>query len=652
MKKLVYVLLAVLAVISCARMGSPDGGWYDDTPPSVIGATPQDKSTSVKSKKVTIMFDEFIKLEDAQNKVIVSPPQLEMPDIKATGKRIVVQLKDTLKDNTTYTIDFSDGISDNNEGNPMGNYTYSFSTGNRIDTMEVSGYVLDAENLEPIKGILVGLYDNLSDTIFSKQPMIRVSRTDSRGHFTVKGVAPGKYRAYALQDADGDYVYNQKSEMLAFNHELYEPWSKPDFRQDTIWLDSLHIDNVKRVPYTHFMPDNVTLLAFKCPQTDRYLLKTERQDPRKLGFYFTYGDPQLPQIQGLNFDSDNAFVVETNLMQDTIFYWLRDTMLVNRDTLEMAVTYLTTDTLGQLVSQTDTIEALPKVSYEKRMKEKQKEIEKWQKEQDKKKKKGEPYDSVYPQTASSLAVSITGGNALEPGGRIFIESPTPLLKCDTAGIHLYSKIDTLWYQTSYDLRPVNGSSRRYQLTADWRNGTEYSLEIDSTAFLDLYGLAPKSTKQGIKVKNDEECGTLFVNLSGLPDTTTLVVQMLSSSDAMVKQVKATRRTAEFYYVNPGKYYLRAFHDRNGNNKWDTGDYNRNLQPEDVYYYKDEIECKAKWDINHDWNLTATERFLQKPPAITKQKPDREKKLRNRNAERAKQLGIKYVQEKTGVNLGK
>ena len=341
-------------------------------------------------------------------------------------------------------------------------------------------------------------------------------------------------------------------------------------------------------------------------------------------------------------------MVETNLMQDTIFYWLRDTMLVNRDTLEMEVTYLMTDTLGQLVSQTDTMEALPKVSYEKRTKDAQKEMEKWLKEQEKKKKKGESYDSVYP--VKPLEVKISGGSALTPEDRITLESPTPLVKCDTAGIHLYSKVDSLWYQTPYDIKPVNGSCRRYQITADWQQGTEYSLEIDSTAFVDIYGLTAKASKQGLKTKSDEECGTLFVNLTGLPDTTTLVVQMLSSSDAVVKQVKAKKRTAEFYYVNPGKYYLRAFHDRNGNNKWDTGDYAANLQPEDVYYCQDEIECKAKWDINHDWNVTAKERFLQKPAAITKQKPDKEKKLKNRNAERAKQLGIKYVQEKTGVKL--
>ena len=241
MKKLLYIVCAVCAIVSCARMGQPDGGWYDDDPPRIIGSTPTDGATGVTTQKVTIQFDEYIKLADAAQKVIVSPPQLEMPEIKEAGKKIVVELKDSLKPNMTYTIDFSDAISDNNEGNPLGNYTFTFSTGEQIDTFEVSGNVLDASNLEPVKGILVGLYDDLSDSAFKTKPLLRVSRTDGRGRFVIKGVAPGEYRVYALQDADGNYIFNQKSEMVAYSHETYKPSCKPDIRQDTIWKDTLHI---------------------------------------------------------------------------------------------------------------------------------------------------------------------------------------------------------------------------------------------------------------------------------------------------------------------------------------------------------------------------------------------------------------------------
>ena len=647
MKKLLYICSIALAMIGCARMGQPDGGWYDDDPPKVLSATPADQATNVNTKKITILFDEYIKLTDATNKVIVSPPQLEVPDIKAAGKKIVVELQDSLMANTTYTIDFSDAISDNNENNPMGSYTYSFSTGEKIDTFEVSGYVLDASNLEPIKGIMVGLYNDLADSAFQTKPMLRVSRTDSRGHFVVKGVAPGTYRAYALQDMDGDFCFKQMGEMIAFNHETFSPSSKPDTRTDTIWRDSLHIDAFKQVPYTHFLPDDVTLLAFLHPQTDRYLLKTERVEPNKFSLYFSYGDSILPEIHGLNFNADSAFVIETNEKRDTIHYWLRDTTLINQDTLRMDITYNMTDTLGNLVLNTDSaLEMLPKVSYEKRMRELNKEIEKWQKQQEKKKKNDQPYDSIYP--IKPLEVKYNVPSAATPDSRITIEMPTPLAVCDTSKVHLYSMIDSVWYQTPYEFRQTE--LRQYELLVDWRLETEYSFEVDSAAFVDIYGTVAKAQKHGIKVKGSDEFSLLMVNVSGLEVAdTSIIVQLLDNSDNPVREVRVKKGTARFEYLTPGKYYMRAFVDANGNGIWDTGDYKADRQAEAVYYYPQEIECKEKWDVTKSWNLTEVLRFRQKPGAITKQKPEKEKQLKNRNFERAKQLGIEYLKTK-GVKL--
>ena len=629
-------------IVSCARMGQPDGGWYDDTPPRVVHTDPADKGTGVKSKKVTITFDEFIKLEDATSKVVISPPQIEPADIKASGKKIVVELKDSLMDNTTYTIDFSDAISDNNEGNPMGNYTYSFSTGERIDTFEVSGNVLDATNLEPIKGILVGLYDDLSDTVFARKPFIRVSRTDSRGHFVIRGIAPGTYRVYALQDADGNYIYSQKSEMLAFSHETFNPYAKPDIRQDTVWRDTLRIDSIIRTPYTHFYPDDIVLRAFTALQTDRYLVKSERAEPNKLNFYFSYGNDSLPQLRGLNFNSDSAFVVDSNLKNDTITYWIKDTTLINTDSLTLEARYLITDSTGTLVMQTDTLEMIPKMSYEKRMKQEEKENEKWLKEQEKKKKKGEAYDSIMP--LKPLEPQISGGGTITPEQNIFFTMPTPLQKCDTSAIHLYSKIDTLWYKSRFEWLPVPGNIKKFELRAEWRPDIEYSLEVDSAAFVDIYGLVSKSIKQGIKVSSNDEFGSLIVNVSGQRDSATVIVQLLGSNDNVQKEAKVVDGAAEFFYLKAGKYYLKAFVDNNDNGLWDTGDYYADLQPEDVYYYPKEVECKEKWDITIGWDLNATPVARQKPQAITKQKSEQEKKLRNRNADRAKELGIEYKRE--------
>ena len=629
-----------LLLSACARMGSPDGGWYDDTPPYVVSASPADKAIDVNAKKVTINFNEYIKLEDAQNKVIVSPPQIEMPEIKAAGKRIIVQLKDSLKENTTYTIDFSDAISDNNEGNPMGNYTYSFSTGDHIDTLEVSGYCLNAENLEPIKGILVGLYDNFSDTIFHHEPMMRISRTNGSGRFTIKGVAPGNYCIYALQDADGDFVFRQKSEVIGYQRDTITPSWKPDVRPDTIWRDTLHIENIIMQPYTHFLPDDVTLLCFQEPQTDRYLIKTERKDAEKVNFYFSYGNDSLPVIRGLNFDAETAFILEASAKNDTLVYWLSDTTLVNQDTLRMEVTYLMTDTLGALVSQTDTIEALAKVAYEKRMKEKQKVFEKWEKEQEKKKKREEPYDTVMPVDPLRFKISVSG--QMDPQQRITFEMPEPLARCDTSAVHLYCMIDSTWYRVPHET--VQKGTRLYELKADMIPGTEYSLEVDSAAFHGIYGKVSDAVKQGIKVRTEDEYSTLTIEVSGV-EADSIVVQLLDGSDKVVRQAVTDKdHVADFIYLKPGSYYMRAFVDLNGNGVWDTGAYDEDRQAEPVYYYQDEIVCKAKWDNTRQWNLTAVPRYLQKPAKITKQKPDQEKKLKNRNIERAKSLGIEYIKD--------
>lgn len=636
---MLWLLAAVcMAAVSCARMGQPDGGWYDETPPTITRTTPQDKGVNVKQKKVVIYFDEYIQVDNPTEKVVISPPQIEQAEIKAAGKKIEVELKDSLMPNTTYTVDFSDAITDNNESNPLGNYTYTFSTGNHIDTLEVAGYVLNAKDLEPIKGILVGLYADQSDTAFTTKPMLRVSRTDSRGKFVIKGIAPGSYRIYALQDADNNYVFSQKSEQIAFTKDIIVPTFKPDIRQDTTWLDSLRIDSIRRVPYTHFLPDDIALRAFTEIQSDRYLVKSERTEPDRFTLFFSYGDSLLPEVRGLNFDSRDAFITEATEKRDTVTYWLRDTMLVNQDTLRMELKYMATDTLGVLRLQTDTLDMLAKVPYERRMKLKADAYEEWQKKQEKAKKRGKPYDSIMPPPMLEPQYLIN--SEPDPDQNITITMPVPLLKADTACIHLYSKHDTLWYRSPFVFRPKKGQSRTYELLGEWRPGIEYSLEIDTMAFTDIYGNTSAPYKQGFKVKTDDQYATVMLDIAGMADTT-VVVQLLNTSDEMVKETSTDNGRAEFFYVKPGTYYARMFVDSNRNGLWDTGDYAADRQPETTYYYPEKLECKEKWDMTLTWNPTSRKLYNQKPMEITKQKPEKEKTIKRRNFERAQKLGIPY-----------
>lgn len=632
-------------------MGRPDGGWYDETPPYVVAASPADGGTNVDAKKVHILFNEYIKLDNASEKVVVSPPQLEQAEIKATGKKIEVALKDSLKPNTTYTIDFSDAISDNNEGNPMGNYTYSFSTGDHIDTLEVSGTVVDASNLEPVKGILVGLYGEMNDSCFIKTPMLRVARADSRGHFVIRGVAPGSYRIYALNDQDGDYRFSQKAEQIAFSADTIRPSFCDAIRQDTTWLDSLHIKDIARVGYTRFTPDDIVLRAFTHTLTDRFFLKSERQQPNRFTLFFSYGSDSLPQIKPLNFNADGKLFVEPSANRDTITYWLRDTTLVNQDTLNIAIAYMGTDTLGQLIPQTDTLQILSKQPYEKRLKQASKDFEEWHKQQEKKKKRGEPYDSVMP--AKTLEPKLTLTNVLDPDRNIPFEFETPLATVDTAKIHLYAKHDTLWYTSPLRFEAQNiqmrgdtlgqkslTSMRSYVLRGEWRPDIEYSLEIDSAAFVDIYGVASAKMKKGFKVGATDSYSSLLLSipqLEGMP----VVVELLDKQDKTVKTTNTDNGTAQFFYLKPGTYYARLYIDANRNGKWDTGDYSLAKQPEELYYYPEAIECKEKWDVTLTWNPTAKPLDQQKPTAITKQKGEQQRKIKQRNIERAQKLGIDY-----------
>lgn len=634
-----FCLFVLLLFQSCARVGNPDGGWFDETPPRVIGAEPADGATNVNKKKIYINFDEFIKIDNPTENVVVSPPQLEAPEIKGEGKRIAIQLADSLRPNTTYTIDFSNAISDNNEGNPLGDYAYTFSTGDHIDTLQVSGYVLGAEDLEPVKGILVGLYNDLSDSAFQKKPMMRVSRTDSRGHFTIKGIAPGKYRVYALQDADGNYRFSQKSEMIAFNSDLIEPSFKPDTRQDTIWTDSLHIASVNVESYTHFLPDNICLRAFIEKLTNRYLLKSDRTQANHFSLFYSYGDSVLPKIKGLNFNSDKAFLIEASEHRDTLVYWLCDTALVNQDTLKMQITHNITDTAGVLREQVDTLQLIAKTSYAKRLKDAGKKLRDWQKEQEKKKKKGASYDSIMPREELKLAITPSG--EMDPDQNVTIQAEVPLMPVDTAHVHLFShsEKDSLWYAERYEFERVD--NRTYRLKAEWKPAMEYSLEADSMAFASIYGDVAGKTKRGLKVRSNDAYASLLMTIEGMQGKH-IIAQLLDNPGKMVKEVYTDNGQAEFYYLRAGKYYMRVIVDANNNHRWDTGDYSKGMEPEEVYYDPELIECREKWDMTLAWNPTGSPLWQQKPGAITKQKADKQKTIQHRNLDRAKKLGLQYI----------
>lgn len=626
-------MVAVLYMLTgCANPGSgPDGGPYDETPPRIVAMTPELGRTGVNSHKVTIAFDELIKVENAQEKVIVSPPQINMPEIKTAGKRISIELLDTLKPATTYTIDFSDAIVDSNEGNPLGNFTYYFSTGNRVDTLEVAGYVLQADNLEPVKGILVGLHSNLADSAFTTQPFMRVARTDGNGHFCIKGVAPGTYRAYALKDMDNDFRY-VRGEMLAFSRDSIRPSSYPDIRRDTLWADTVHIDTIRSVPFTHYTPDDVVLLAFSEKNLTRQLLKTEH-DPAWFKLYFTAPSVHEPKVQGIDFDADKYLLRERTAGNDTLTYWLTDTTLVNRDSLGIICTYeATNDSTGANYMQTDTLYLVPRFTYERRKKMEAEIMERWQRGLEKRHKRGDFSQETPP--VEPLKVEFHIRSSMTPDRNLHFTLAEPAESIDTAGIHLFLQVDSTYHNAPFKLERDSLSLLRYTLKGAWRPGQQYVLNVDSACIKGISGKVVENFDAQFSISKADAYGSLFLIL---PDAdTSAVVQLVTNGDKVMRQAKVKDGRADFFYLEPGDVFVRLFNDRNGNGLWDTGNYAEGRQPEEVYYYPTSLTIRANWDVEQTWRINEVPRYLQKPREIVKQKETTKRTPKNRNAERERQ----------------
>lgn len=604
-------------IYSCASIGRPDGGPIDELPPRFIHSNPQAGGINVTRTRLSLEFDEFIKLEKPGEKVVISPPQVQQPEIKTNGKRISINLQDTLKANTTYTVDFADAIVDNNEGNPLGDFSFTFSTGDKIDTMAISGVLLEAANLEPVKGMLVGLHANLEDSAFTKLPFERVSRTDSRGRYVIRGIAPGTYRLFALQDADQNFAFTQKSEAIAFHDSLIVPHFEERTRRDTIRKDSLTIDTIIDRKYTHYLPDDLMLRSFKETNYSQYFIKSERLIPHQFVFYFAEKADTLPTLVGLNFDEKDAFVIEKSVGNDTIHYWLRDSLVYNQDTLKLSLQYLYTDTLQQLVPKTDTLKLFVRKA---RARESDKE-----RETTKRRRKGKEEDE--PEPTNFLKVTPQVSASMDVYGAIGLTFEEPILDYDSEAIHLQLRVDSLWEDVPFDFEQDPLRIRQYNLYANWDPTSEYQFVVDSTAFRGLYGLHSDKIEQKFKVRSLEDYGEIYFNLSGQGPIA--FVELLDPQDKVLRTVPVIDGKADFLYLNPGKYCARLIDDTNDNGVWDTGNYEQGLQPERVYYYPQILELKSLWQLEQDWDVNSTPLDKQKPNEMKKQKPDEEKKKRER-----------------------
>lgn len=606
----IMAIVIVIAVYSCANMARPGGGPYDEDPPVYIKSTPLPNEVNFKKNKIEIFFDEVIQVEKPMEKVVVSPAQKELPKIRANGKKISVELVDSLLPNTTYTLDFTDAIVDNNERNVLNNFSLAFSTGAAIDTMQVSGYVLNAENLEPVTGMLIGLQkinpDSViaeSDSSFIKNPLERLSVSDARGRFNIKNIAPGSYRIYALKDINRNYRFDNPGEDIAFDKNIISPYMEMKWHADTLWLDSLTVDTVVMENLPHYYPNDIILRAFNENLKSQYLERSVRLEENKFSLYFVAPSDSVPVLRPLSFDENKDWAIfEGSARNDTLTYWLKDTAIMKIDTMRFELTYIRPDSLWRPVSFVDTI----RLVYRRPSAQKE----------EKKKKKSEKKEET--PTIQFLKIKPSVAQVINLYSPIVFEFDQPIDSIDMSKVSLSVMEDSVWKPMPFTFERDSLRIRNYVMKAKWRSQESYKVSIDSAAAVSIYGRHNNKLESLFKGRSVEEYANMIVDVSGLDGPA--FIELLNGSDAPVRKAVVKNSSAKLFYLEPGSYYMRLVVDRNENGKFDTGNYLEGRQPEEVFYFPEEISLRANWDVTQSWDIKELPLYKQKPKAITKNKP--------------------------------
>ncbi|SFE15923.1 Ig-like domain-containing protein [Thermophagus xiamenensis] len=585
-KNIFALILSVGLIFSwgCANQGYPEGGPKDETPPRMIDSDPPLNATNFNDNKIEIVFDELIVLKDALQKVVISPPLNNLPTIRGLGNKVTVVFEEELQPATTYTIDFADAIQDNNEGNPLVGFTFSFSTGETQDSLQIAGYVLEADTHNPVSGALVLAHNNLADSAFTNMVPSRLAKTNDKGEFVIKNLAPGKYRIFALEDLNRNYRFDQPGERIAWHPDIIEPSFEWRTRVDSLFKDSVTLDTVLYRKELVYIPDSLQLFLFQEDYEQQYLDTREREERHRLDFIFNRPLKDSLKIKPVGTDSDVAdwFVYERSVKHDTVMIWMSDSSFISKDSLIVEVTYQVRDSLNQYVDRIDTLKMFFR----------DKEIESSRRRRDK--------DDVEEKTIEPLSVRLPGGT-LEIGADVGMTFPVPLKNMIVDSVSLYQLNDTVFQSVSFNVLQDSLRIRYYTLDHDWMPGAEYRLEIDSAAFEGIYGRVNKPLEASFKIKPEDNYGTLYVNVTNAEEKA--LIQVLNSKGNPVRSSNVPSNGKQaFRFLRPGDYYLRIVIDENDNGQWDTGDFSEGRQPERVYYYPDKITIRANWDQLVAWNI--------------------------------------------------
>lgn len=568
-----FILLLVFFVVcACANPGVPTGGEKDEDPPRITKTSPENYAVKFDEKRIIIDFNEFVKLQDAFKNVVISPPQKKSPKVRLKEKQIVIDLRDTLRPNTTYTIDFGKAIVDNNEGNLLGEYRYVFSTGEQIDKMGLAGYVKGAKVDTISEGATVALYAP-SDTLNPYQLLPEyIAKTDTLGFFMFNNIVDKAYKIIAFQDENSNNMLDP-DEPLAFKQEAVH----------TSITDSGELDSIQLDKYTKFKNANLQLRIFKPISSQQYLKEYNRPMPEQFTFVFNAPRKDSLTLVLLNTEKQSDFFVESNEQSDSLIYWIADKEIAQQDTLLAQLSYLRTDSLGDLKPYLDTL----KLTY--------KESKKEQKEREKSEKEGK---INFMKVRTNMSGKINYFDMLT----LTFERPIPDL--EKGQLQIFTKQDTIETAQEFSLeRDSLLGHRKYHVLMPLEAAQKYNLRIDSMQVYDSAGRPNQELKTSFETYDEAYYGRVFVTLSGGEEGVLLQLADKQKPDKIIVQKKWQRDgKIIFEKLPPATYVLKALWDMNGNQKWDVGDYTQQRQPERVQIFNKEIKLPSNWELEVSWTL--------------------------------------------------
>jgi len=561
---IIRLLLSIVVVFichACANIVAPSGGPKDTSPPKVIKSIPENQSILFNSSSIRIYFDEFIKLNNLNNQLLISPPLNNLPDISIKGKSILIKVNDTLLDNTTYNFYFGNAIVDITEGNAYPNYSYVFSTGNYLDSMSVEGNLVDAYTHKPIEDALVMLYDKNIDSLPLTSIPAYITKSDKNGYFKFSHLRNIPYKIFALKDANSNMLYDLPNEQIAFTDTLIQPFfpspplsfTKEDSVSD-IFEDSTKIGTS--------MPNTITLYMFEEVDTIQKILKKSLESPNMALFVFKRPNSNLTiDYYKQNLTSQNI-IEELNKTQDTLKIWIKDSSLdslhlifydnnIHIDTVSISLAAR----IGRRPAR-ETLKITPNFSQNK----------------------------AFP-FFDTLKLSFSAPIQTDYLKRITFKEDS----VDIFPILLFS--DTIL-------------KRQIFIDYELKKESVYDIIIPDSVFFDIRGLSHDSITYTFKTNSLEAYGTLELNFTLNKPDIQYIIQLLDDKGKVIEFFIIEKNNKKIFlpHVVPGKYYLKAIKDLNFNGIWDTGNYNDKRYAEPVLLHKNEIVIRAKWDTEIEWEI--------------------------------------------------